>query len=145
MRENEVNIKLNPIRSVVEGKRVVLIDDSIVRGHHLPPDHRPAAESRGEGDPHAGQRAALVAACYYGTDIDDPSKLIANNHSVEEIAKIIGVDSLGYLSLQDVVKLADNTQCGFCTACFGGGYPTAVPQDGGKDRFECKISERERT
>ena len=42
-------------------------------------------------------------------------------------------------------KLADNTQCGFCTACFGGGYPTAVPQDGGKDRFECKISERERT
>ena len=43
------------------------------------------------------------------------------------------------------VKLADNTQCGFCTACFGGGYPTAVPQDGGKDRFECKISERERT
>ena len=52
---------------------------------------------------------------------------------------------LGYLSLQDVVKLADNTQCGFCTACFGGGYPTAVPQDGGKDRFECKISERERT
>ena len=55
------------------------------------------------------------------------------------------MDSLGYLSLQDVVKLADNTQCGFCTACFGGGYPTAVPQDGGKDRFECKISERERT
>ena len=87
----------------------------------------------------------FVAACYYGTDIDDPSKLIANNHSVEEIAKIIGVDSLGYLSLKDVVKLADNTQCGFCTACFGGGYPTAVPQDGGKDRFECKISERERT
>ena len=64
---------------------------------------------------------------------------------MEEIAKIIGVDSLGYLSLQDVVKLADNTQCGFCTACFGGGVAPAVPQDGGKDRFECKISERERT
>ena len=83
--------------------------------------------------------------CYYGTDIDSRDHLIACQHSIEEIAKIIGVDSLGYLSLQDVVKLADNTQCGFCTACFGGGYPTAVPQDGGKDRFECKISERERT
>ena len=75
----------------------------------------------------------------------DKDKLIACKMSIEEIGKQIGVDSLGYLSIEDVVKLADNTQCGFCTACFGGGYPTAVPQDGGKDRFECKISERERT
>ena len=145
MRENEVNIKLNPIRSVVEGKRVVLIDDSIVRGTT---SRRTIDLLRKAGAKEIHMRVSappFVAACYYGTDIDDPSKLIANNHSVEEIAKIIGVDSLGYLSLQDVVKLADNTQCGFCTACFGGGYPTAVPQDGGKDRFECKISERERT
>jgi len=145
MRENEVNIKLNPIRSVVEGKRVVLIDDSIVRGTTC---RRTIDLLRRAGAKEIHMRVSappFVAACYYGTDIDDPSKLIANNHSVEEIAKIIGVDSLGYLSLQDVVKLADNTQCGFCTACFGGGYPTAVPQDGGKDRFECKISERERT
>ena len=61
---------------------------------------------------------------------------------IEEIAKIIGVDSLGYLSLENVVKLADSTS-GFCTACFGGGYPTALPEPGGKDRFECPISERE--
>ena len=144
MRENEVNIKLNPIRSVVEGKRVVLIDDSIVRGTTC---RRTIDLLRKAGAKEIHMRVSappFVAACYYGTDIDDPSKLIANNHSVEEIAKIIGVDSLGYLSLQDVVKLADNTKGGFCTACFGG-YPTAVPQDGGKDRFECKISERERT
>ena len=82
----------------------------------------------------------FVAPCYYGTDIDDASKLIANNHSVEEIAQIIGVDSLGYLSLEDVVKLADNTKGGFCTACFGGGYPTPIPPKGGKDRFEFPIS-----
>ena len=81
----------------------------------------------------------FVAACYYGTDIDDPSKLIANNHTVEEIARIIGVDSLGYLSLDDVVRLADNTECGFCTACFGGEYPTRVPSADKKDRFEQKI------
>ena len=62
---------------------------------------------------------------------------------MDEIAEIIGVDSLGYLSLHDVVKLADNTHSGFCTACFGGGYPTEIPAPGGKDRFECKISEKE--
>ncbi|WP_455581629.1 amidophosphoribosyltransferase [Dysosmobacter sp.] len=142
MRENEVNIKLNPIRSVVEGKRVVLIDDSIVRGTTC---RRTIDLLRRAGAREIHMRVSappFVAACYYGTDIDDPSKLIANNHSVEEIARIIGVDSLGYLSLGDVVKLADNTECGFCTACFGGGYPTPIPQEGGKDRFECKISER---
>lgn len=143
LRENEVHIKLNPIRSVVEGKRVVLIDDSIVRGTTSRRIVR-LLRSAGAREVHMRVSAPpFVGACYYGTDIDDPSKLIANNHSVEEIAQMIGADSLGYLSLEDVVKLADNTENGFCTACFGGGYPTTVPEDGGKDRFECKISERE--
>ena len=142
MQENEVNIKLNPIRSVVEGKRVVLIDDSIVRGTTC---RRTIDLLRKAGAKEIHMRVSappFVSECYYGTDIDDKNKLIANHHTVEEIAEIIGVDSLGYLSIEDVVKLADNTQGGFCTACFGGGYPTAVPQDSGKDRFECKISER---
>ena len=142
MRENEVNIKLNPIRSVVEGKRVVLIDDSIVRGTTC---RRTIDLLRKAGAKEIHMRVSappFVSECYYGTDIDDKNKLIANHHTVEEIAEIIGVDSLGYLSIEDVVKLADNTQGGCCTACFGGGYPTAVPQDSGKDRFECKISER---
>lgn len=142
LRENEVNIKLNPIRSVVEGKRVVLIDDSIVRGTTC---RRTIDLLRKAGAKEIHMRVSappFVSECYYGTDIDDKNKLIANHHTVEEIAEIIGVDSLGYLSIEDVVKLADNTQGGFCTACFGGGYPTAVPQDSGKDRFECKISER---
>jgi amidophosphoribosyltransferase len=142
MRENEVHIKLNPIRSVVEGKRVVLIDDSIVRGTT---SRRIVKLLRDAGAKEVHMRVSappFVAACYYGTDIDDPKKLIANNHSIPEIAELIGVDSLGYLSLDDAVKLADNTECGFCTACFGGGYPTEVPQ-GGKDRFEYKISEKE--
>ena len=143
MRENEVNIKLNPIRSVVEGKRVVLIDDSIVRGTTC---RRTIDLLRRAGAKEIHMRVSappFVSECYYGTDIDDKNKLIANQHSVEEIAKIIGVDSLGYLSIEDVVKLADNTKGGFCTACFGGGYPTAIPQEGGKDRFECRISEKE--
>ena len=143
MRENEVNIKLNPIRSVVEGKRVVLIDDSIVRGTTC---RRTIDLLRRAGAKEIHMRVSappFVSECYYGTDIDDKNKLIANHHFVEEIAKIIGVDSLGYLSIEDVVKLADNTKGGFCTACFGGGYPTAIPQEGGKDRFECRISEKE--
>ena len=76
---------------------------------------------------------------------------LVETHDADEIrsavaagAKIIGVNSLGYLSIEDVVKLADNTENGFCTACFGGGYPTSIPQDSNKDRFECKISEREK-
>ena len=143
MRENEVNIKLNPIHSVVEGKRVVLIDDSIVRGTTC---RRTIDLLRRAGAKEIHMRVSappFVAACYYGTDIDDPAKLIANQHTIPEIAKIIGVDSLGYLSLTDVVKLADRTENGFCTACFGGGYPTEVPRNSGKDRFEHKISERE--
>ena len=144
MRENEVNIKLNPVRSVVEGKRVVLIDDSIVRGTTC---RRTIDLLRRAGAKEIHMRVSappFVSECYYGTDIDSKENLIANHHTVEEIAKIIGVDSLGYLSLENVVKLADNTECGFCTACFGGGYPTAIPQDGGKDRFECKIGEKEK-
>ena len=143
MRENEVNIKLNPIRSVVEGKRVVLIDDSIVRGTTC----RRTIDllwKAGAKEIHMRVSAPpFVSECYYGTDIDDKNNLIATHHTVDEIAKIIGVNSLGYLSIEDVVKLADNTENGFCTACFGGGYPTAIPKDGGKDRFECKISEGE--
>ena len=142
LRESEVSIKLNPIRSVVAGKRVVLIDDSIVRGTTC---RRTIDLLRKAGAREIHMRVSappFVSECYYGTDIDDKDKLIATHHSVEEIAKIIGVDSLGYLSLENVVKLADSTS-GFCTACFGGGYPTALPEPGGKDSFECPISERE--
>ena len=142
LRESEVSIKLNPICSVVAGKRVVLIDDSIVRGTTC---RRTIDLLRKAGAREIHMRVSappFVSECYYGTDIDDKDKLIATHHSVEEIAKIIGVDSLGYLSLENVVKLADSTS-GFCTACFGGGYPTALPEPGGKDRFECPISERE--
>lgn len=142
LRESEVNIKLNPIRSAVEGKRVVLVDDSIVRGTT---SRRIVSLLRAAGAKEVHMRISappFVSACYYGTDIDDPSKLIATNHTVDEIAALIGADSLGYLSLADVEKLADQTSSGFCTGCFGGGYATSIPI-GGKDHFERKISECE--
>ena len=138
LREDGVNLKLNPVRSVVEGKRVVLVDDSIVRGttsrHTIELLRRAGAREihmRVSAPP-------FVAPCFYGTDVDSAENLIANQHTVEEIAQIIGVESLGYLSLEDVQYLP-GIGGGFCTACFGGGYPTAVPVAGQKDRFAQKI------
>lgn len=136
-RESGVNLKLNPVRSAVEGKRVVLIDDSIVRGttcRHI----IGLLRSAGVKEIHMRVSAPpFVAPCYYGTDIDDASSLIANLHSVSEIAQIIGVDSLGYLGMERLSALTGGNG-GFCAACFGGPYPTAVPEDGGKARFEQK-------
>lgn len=78
--------------------------------------------------------------CYYGTDIDSRENLIAVNHSVDEICKMIGADSLGYLPFEDLSKLIDSDD--FCAACFCGEYPTKV-YEGKKDRFERKLSEKE--
>lgn len=77
--------------------------------------------------------------CYYGTDIDSQEHLIACRHSVEEIAGIIGADSLGYLPVEDLRALAGPDI--YCHACFTGTYPTAVPSDTRKDRFERRLSE----
>ena len=139
MRETGVNLKLNPIRAEVEGKRVVLIDDSIVRGTTC---RRTIQLLRQAGAREIHMRVSappFVAPCFYGTDIDSADKLIANHHTTEEIADIIGVDSLGYLSLEHVVQLTGPENTGFCTACFGGGYPTEIPGPGEKDRFEQPI------
>ena len=137
-REVGVNIKLNPIRSLVDGKRIVLIDDSIVRGTTC----RGTIEllrKAGAKEIHMRVSAPpFVAPCYYGTDIDDAENLIANHHTVEEIARIIGVDSLGYLSMEHLLQIAEGCG-GFCTACFGGKYPTDVTNCGKKDRFEDKL------
>ncbi len=143
-RENAVNVKLNPVRAVVQGKRLVLIDDSIVRGttsRHI------VSLLRGAGASEIHMRVSappFVAPCYYGTDIDSPENLIADHHSTAEIAELIGVDSLGFLPTGDVTRLTGSDR-GFCTACFGGEYPTSVPRTGRKDRFENKIHAMEKT
>ena len=81
----------------------------------------------------------FICPCNYGTDRDSADSLIAKKMSVQEIAKEIGVTSLGYLSIQNV-HLHTGEDTGFCTACFGGGYPTTVPAGPIKNRFEMKIS-----
>ncbi len=141
MRENSVRIKLNALRETVEGKRVVLVDDSIVRGTT---SAKVVKLLRHAGAKEIHMRISsppFISECFFGTDIDSKENLIANKHTVEEIAQIIGVDSLGFLSTESVVKLAENASCGFCTGCFTGNYPIDVPREIPKDKFEMKFDE----
>ena len=140
-REKLVRIKLNPIAETVRGKRVVLVDDSIVRGTTSKRIVRLVREA-GAKEVHMRISAPpFQNPCYYGTDIDSREHLIACQHSVEETAKIIGADSLGYMDLGHALEVVQRN-CpgrGYCTACFSGNYPTEVPPEGAKSRFEEKI------
>ena len=139
-REDKVRIKLNPVSEVVRGKRVVMVDDSIVRGTTSARIVRLLREA-GATEVHFRSSAPkFLNPCYFGTDIDSRENLIACKYTTEEIAKIIGVDSLGFLSTDGVLKIPDNS-CGFCDACFTGNYPCNPPKNPGKSKFEKKISE----
>ena len=140
-REDKVRIKLNPIASVVAGKRVVMIDDSIVRGTTSERIVRLLREA-GAKEVHVRISAPpFLNPCYFGTDIDSRDHLIACHHTTEEIAAIIGADSLGYLSVDSVHKLARGCSLTFCDGCFTGHYPVPVPEHREKFRFEQKLSQ----
>ena len=139
-RENKVRIKLNPVSATVKGKRVVLVDDSIVRGTTCARIVRLLREA-GATEVHMRSSAPpFLYPCYYGTDVDSQKNLVAWNRTVEEVRQIIGVDSLGYLSCENAHKLAENTT-GFCTACFDGQYPCTPPKKPDKTRFERGVEE----
>lgn len=141
-RESDVRIKLNVVGSTVKGKRVVMIDDSIVRGTTCARIVQLLRDA-GASEVHVRVSAPPFRhPCYFGTDIDSPENLIATNHTVEEIGTIIGADSLGFLSEENVLKLADNCSLDFCAACFNGDYPVAVPESPVKSQFEKKLSEK---
>ena len=143
VREDKVKIKLNPVSAAVKGKRVVLVDDSIVRGTTSARIVR-LLRSAGATEVHLRSSAPqFLNPCYYGTDIDSRESLIACHHTVDEIAQMVGADTLGYLRLEDVYKIAKEKSCGgFCAACFDGHYPTEEPVII-KNKFDNKISESE--
>ena len=126
-RQDAVRIKLNAIRSTVEGKRVVMVDDSIVRGTtsaHIVNLLREA----GAKEVHVRLSSPpFTNVCYFGTDVSKRETLIAANHTVEEICEIIGADSLGYLPLEACDKIAAGSKCKFCKGCFTGEYPIDPP------------------
>ena len=135
-----VKIKLSAVESCVRGKRVVLVDDSIVRGNTM---GRVVQLLRDAGASEVHVRISsppFLHPCYYGTDIDSEDALIACHYSVPEIAALIGADSLGYLPVE---ALTEMTGLSLCCACFDGRYPTAVPTDTRRDRFERRLSEKE--
>lgn len=135
-----VRMKLSPIQSVIQGKRVVLIDDSIVRGTT---SRQLVSLLREAGAKEIHLRISappFLHPCYYGTDIDSEENLIASHHGEKEVAMLIGADSLGYLSLECLHELTGTDA--YCDACFSGNYATRIPADVRKDRFERKLSER---
>lgn len=139
-RQDTVNIKLNVLKSTIEGKKVIMVDDSIVRGTTC---NKIVALLRRAGAKEVHVRVSAPPfkfPCYFGTDIDSQENLIACKFgSAEKIAEKIGADSLGYLDIGDIHNIAEDAECGFCDGCFSGKYPITPPEVKAKDKFEEKI------
>lgn len=139
VREDKVKIKLNPVPETVNGRRVILVDDSIVRGTTMVRVVKLLREA-GAKEIHVRSTAPEFRnPCYYGTDIGSREELIACKYTSEEMAKIFGADSVGFLPLEDVYKLGNSGSCkGYCAACFDGKYPTRLPETT-DNKYERKI------
>jgi amidophosphoribosyltransferase len=136
-RDEKVKVKYNAVREVLAGKSVVMVDDSIVRGTTT---RGLVAMVRAAGAREVHMRVSsppITGPCYYGIDTPNREELIAANMTIDEIARTIGVDSLGYLSLEGMLSSVPDGPDGFCHACFSGEYPTAPPADPQKLRFGC--------
>ena len=138
-RENAVKIKLNAVRESIEGKRVIMIDDSIVRGTTSARIVRLLREA-GAKEVHVRiSSPPFLHSCYFGTDVDSEENLIAGKcTSTEEIAKFIGADTLAYLPVECLGELVDN-KFGYCDGCFTGDYPVDISGAGSKNKFDEKI------
>ncbi len=124
-RESSVRVKLNVLKEAVNGKRVIMIDDSIVRGTTSDRIVRMLREA-GAREVHVRiSSPPFLWPCYFGTDVPEKDQLIANNRTVDEIKSLIGADSLGYLDIDRLTSMVDGL--GICTGCFDGKYPTEPP------------------
>lgn len=135
LRESSVRIKLNVLTDVVKGKRIIMIDDSIVRGTTCERIVR-MLKSAGATEVHVRiSSPPFLFPCYFGTDVPSDEQLIAHNHTVEEIRVAIGADSLGYLSVDRLSELIGG-DIGYCDACFTGNYPIAPPTEDIRGEYE---------
>jgi len=136
MRERGVRMKLNAMRGIIKDKRVVLVDDSIVRGSTT---RQLVAMVREAGAPEVHLRISSPPyrwPCFYGMDTGDRSTLLAADRSVDEIVELLGVDSLAYLDLDNLIEATGGDTDTFCTACLSGDYPTDVPMTDSKFLLE---------
>ncbi len=139
LRENTVRIKLNPIADTVRGKRVVLVDDSIVRGTTSRQIVQLLREA-GATEVHLMSSAPMfLNPCYFGTDVASRDNLIAANNTLEEMRDQLGVDSLGFLSVESVKRIAEGCKLSLCTACFDGNYPVDPPACAQCSKYDSKI------
>ncbi|MBQ7902692.1 MAG: amidophosphoribosyltransferase [Oscillospiraceae bacterium] len=138
-RENSVKIKLNAIERTVKGKRVILVDDSIVRGTT---SKRVVKILREAGAKEVHMRVAsppYTNKCYFGTDNTEKRNLIAARTNVEGIREELGLDSIAFLPLEEMLKVAPDANCGFCIGCFTGEYPVDITKANEVDKFNEKI------
>jgi amidophosphoribosyltransferase len=129
IRHLSVRVKLNPVRSILEGKRVVLLDDSIVRGTT---SRKIVKMVKAAGAREVHLRISCpptISPCFYGVDTPSRAELIAATHSVEEVRKHVSADSLAYLSLEGLRQAVGADQASYCTSCYTGIYPVAFPRD----------------
>jgi amidophosphoribosyltransferase len=143
-REDKVRIKLNVVKDTVDGKRVVLVDDSIVRGTTIARIIGLLREA-GAKEIHVRSSAPpFTDPCYYGTDVSSKENLIACQHSLDEIASVVGADSVGYLDVNHLnMLIGSQKNTGYCYSCFTGDYPTKTPDGDEKFIFEKHISDNE--
>ena len=125
----------------MRGKRVVLVDDSIVRGTTSRQIVQLLREAGATQVHFLSSAPEFLYPCYFGVDVDSRENLIAANHTLEEMRDILGVDSLGFLSVEGVKTIAEGCKLGLCTGCFTGQYPVEPPAVTEKSKFENKISE----
>lgn len=138
-RKNLLKMRLNVLKAAVEGKRIIIIDDSIVHGTTCAYIVR-LLKDAGAKEVHLRiSSPPFLNPCYYGISISDKKYLVSNNISKDELCKKIGADSLGYLSLEGVHSIAKGAKVGLCDACFSGNYPAAVPGEIYEDKFLKKI------
>ena len=141
IRDFKVKVKLNPVRDALKGKRVIIVEDSIVRGTTSKGRVRALREA-GAAEIHMRVSCPpLVSPCFYGIDFPTKKELISSNHSIEEIRQFIGVDSLKYLSLEGMLNSMMLPGGEFCTACFTGDYPTQIckpPSKKALEKTRCK-------
>ncbi|HTY23068.1 MAG TPA: amidophosphoribosyltransferase [Desulfomonilaceae bacterium] len=138
IRDLGVRLKLNPVREVLEGKKVVVVDDSIVRGTTSRLRTRTLREA-GAKEIHMRISCPPIRyPCFYGIDFSSKGELIACSNTVEEIGEFIGADSLAYLSLEGMLRAMPLPPKHFCTACFTGNYPVKITDEQDKMSLECR-------
>ena len=138
IRDLDAKVKFNPVKGVLNGRRVVVVDDSIVRGTTSKKLVKLIRSAGAKEVPFRVSSPPLVSPCYYGIDMPTKKELIAGRMSIKEMEEYLGVDSLRYLSIEGMLSMKSLPDINFCSACFSGNYPIKIPEVNGKYRLQVR-------